>query len=91
MLTWVQALFLFRFLNKILAEKAKRKESLIQNVFETSTTAASNTIHSNIYRLHAIELKSISKYQLLYFIERALKMYLYHLLYSTGKQVKQNP
>ena len=41
MLTWVQALFLFRFLNKILAEKAKRKESLIQNVFETSTAAAS--------------------------------------------------
>ena len=81
MLTWVQALFLFRFLNKILAEKAKRKESLIQNVFETSTAAASNTI----------ELKSISKYQLLYFIERALKMYLYHLLYSTGKQVKKNP
>ena len=46
MLTWVQALFLFRFLNKIVAEKAKRKESLIQNVFETSTAAASNTIHS---------------------------------------------
>ena len=34
--TWDQALFLFRFENYIPAGKAKRKEGLIQTFYETS-------------------------------------------------------
>ena len=34
---WDQAQFSFRFVNNILADKAKRKESLIQTFYKTST------------------------------------------------------
>ena len=34
--TWDQAQFSFRFVNNILADKAKRKESLIQTFYKTS-------------------------------------------------------
>ena len=36
-LTWDQAQFSFRFVNNIPAGKAKRKESLIQTFYETSS------------------------------------------------------
>ena len=35
-ITWDQAQFSFRFVNNIPAGKAKRKESLIQTLYETS-------------------------------------------------------